>query len=38
MFELENTTETLANIKVIGVAVGGYYFFYRMISAGLKGV
>ena len=38
MFELENTTETLANIKVIGVGGGGNNAVNRMISAGLKGV
>jgi cell division protein FtsZ len=36
MFELENTVETLANIKVIGVGGGGNNAVNRMISAGLR--
>lgn len=36
MFSSENTTETLANIKVIGVGGGGNNAVNRMISAGLK--
>ncbi|HIU63545.1 MAG TPA: cell division protein FtsZ [Candidatus Avacidaminococcus intestinavium] len=38
MFELENSNETLANIKVIGVGGGGNNAVNRMITAGLKGV
>ena len=38
MFELENTTETLANIKVIGVGGGGNNAVNRMIESGLQGV
>lgn len=38
MFELEDTMETLANIKVIGVGGGGNNAINRMISTGVRGV
>jgi cell division protein FtsZ len=38
MFEFEDTSEKLANIKIIGVGGGGNNAVNRMIEAGVKGV
>lgn len=37
-FEFESTTDTVVNIKVVGVGGGGCNAVERMLASGLKGV